>query len=59
MFCIVDLETTGGSAAYDRITEVAIYKHNSQEIIDEFVTLINPERSIPAFITELDRKSVV
>ncbi|NNC86577.1 MAG: GIY-YIG nuclease family protein [Bacteroidia bacterium] len=53
MFCIVDLETTGGSAAYDRITEVAIYKHDGTEIVDEYVTLVNPERSIPLFITGL------
>ena len=53
MFCIVDLETTGGSAAYDRITEIAAYKYNGQKIVGEFVTLVNPERNIPAFITKL------
>jgi len=52
-FAIVDIETTGGNAFKDRITEIAIYLHDGNKIIDEFSTLINPECSIPPFITRL------
>jgi DNA polymerase-3 subunit epsilon len=37
----------------ERITEIAIFIHNGSEIIDEFCTLINPEKNIPYFITGL------
>lgn len=50
---IIDIETTGGSPQRDKITEIAILIHNGNKIIDEFVTLINPERFIPHFITNL------
>jgi DNA polymerase-3 subunit epsilon len=52
-FAIVDIETTGANASRDRITEIAIYLHDGNKIIDEFLTLINPECSIPPFITRL------
>lgn len=53
MFSIIDIETTGQSYKNGKITEIAIYQHNGQEITDSFSTLINPEMDIPFFITEL------
>lgn len=53
MYTIVDIETTGGSSRNDKITEIAIFVHDGEKIIDQFVSLINPERSIPYFITSL------
>jgi DNA polymerase-3 subunit epsilon len=53
MYAIVDIETTGGSARLERITEIAIYIHDGEKIVDEYSTLINPERNIPYFITSL------
>ena len=53
MYAVVDLETTGGFALRNRITEVAIYRYDGQKIIDEFHSLVNPERAIPPFITQL------
>jgi DNA polymerase III subunit epsilon len=53
MYAIVDIETTGGSALHEKITEIAIYIHDGSEIVDEYCTLINPERNIPYFITGL------
>jgi DNA polymerase III subunit epsilon len=53
MYTIVDIETTGGSSIHNRITEIAIYRHDGQAIIDEFVSLINPEVHIPYYITQM------
>ncbi len=53
MYAIVDIETTGGSPVSERITEIAIIIHDGVKIIDEFVTLINPEKKIPYFISTL------
>ena len=52
-YAIVDIETTGGSPKSSKITEIAIYKHDGKEVIDEYVTLINPEMRIPPFIVNL------
>lgn len=53
MYAIVDIETTGGSAKSEKITEIALYIHDGEKIIDEFTTLINPEKPIPYFISSL------
>lgn len=53
MYAIVDIETTGGSSRIEKITEIAIFQHDGEKITGEFVTLINPERNIPYFITNL------
>lgn len=53
MFAIIDVETTGTSARFGKITEIAIYIHDGKKIVDEFVSLINPECNIPYFITRL------
>src|SRR5882724_2356790 len=46
----VDLETTGGSAAFDRIIEVGIVRVSNGEPVEEWSSLVNPERPIPAYI---------
>ncbi|HSA04182.1 MAG TPA: exonuclease domain-containing protein, partial [Tenuifilaceae bacterium] len=53
MYAVVDIETSGGRAQIDRITEIAIYIHDGEKIVEEFSTLINPETFIPPFITRL------
>jgi DNA polymerase-3 subunit epsilon len=53
MYAIIDIETTGGSAHLEKITEIAVFLHDGKEITGEYSTLINPERNIPYFITNL------
>lgn len=53
MFAIIDIETTGGSPKNEKITEIAVYIHDGLAIVDEFVTLVNPEVNIPYYITGL------
>lgn len=53
-FCVVDLETTGGSAkAGSMITEIGAVKVRGGVVLGEFQTLVNPHTHIPAFIAVL------
>ena len=53
-FCVVDLETTGGSAAGgSMITEIGAVKVRGGEVLGEFQTLVNPHHAIPPFIALL------
>jgi DNA polymerase-3 subunit epsilon len=53
-FVVVDVETTGGRPeGGDRITEIAAVTVRDGQVVDVFETLVNPERSIPPFITRL------
>jgi DNA polymerase-3 subunit epsilon len=52
-YAIVDIETTGGHASANGITEISVYVHDGQRVIKHFETLINPQQLIPKFITSL------
>lgn len=53
MYAILDIETTGGKYNEEGITEIAIYKHDGHHIVDQFISLINPERDIQPFVVNL------
>ena len=52
-YAVVDLETTGGQAARDRVIEVAIVLHDGHEVLKTFSSLVDPECYIPYGITQL------
>jgi DNA polymerase III subunit epsilon len=53
-FVVVDLETTGGSAAAgSSITEIGAVKVRQGEVLGEFQTLVKPSSAIPPFISVL------
>lgn len=53
LYAVVDIETTGGFASGNGITEISILVHDGQEVVDVFETLINPEQDIPPYIESL------
>ncbi len=52
-FCVVDLETTGGSPTDSRITEVGAVKYAGGERVGTFQALVNPGEPIPPYIARL------
>ena len=52
-FCVIDLETTGGSPADCEITEVGAVKVRGGEVLGSLQTLVNPGAAIPPSITVL------
>ncbi|MEZ5185841.1 MAG: DEDD exonuclease domain-containing protein [Candidatus Nanopelagicales bacterium] len=52
-FCVVDLETTGGSPTDGRITEIGAVKVRGGVVLGEFQTFVDPQQQIPSFITVL------
>jgi DNA polymerase-3 subunit epsilon len=53
MYAITDIETTGGYAAANGITEISVYIHDGTRVVKHFETLINPQQNIPRYITAL------
>ncbi|MFI5155456.1 MAG: exonuclease domain-containing protein [Chitinophagales bacterium] len=53
VYAIVDIETTGGFAANNGITEIAIVLHDGKNALRRFETLVNPGFPIPRYIQAL------
>ncbi len=53
VFGIVDLETTGLSAASDRILEIGLVVERARRTLGRFSTLVDPGQPIPALVTRL------
>jgi DNA polymerase III epsilon subunit family exonuclease len=52
-YVVLDVETTGLSKHFCKITEIAALKVRDNRVVDKFQSLINPECPIPEFITHL------
>ena len=53
LYAILDIETTGGKFNEEGITEIAIYKFDGHNTVDQFVSLVNPEKPIQEFVVKL------
>ena len=53
MYAILDIETTGGKYDEEGITEIAIYRHDGEQITDQFSSLVNPQIEIQPFVQKL------
>jgi DNA polymerase III epsilon subunit family exonuclease len=52
-FVVVDIEATGAKMPPNRIMELGAYRIRGRKIVDSFLTLVNPEISIPRFVMAL------
>jgi len=53
MYAIVDIETTGGFAASNGITEICIHIFDGEKVIEMYETLVNPRQPIPYYIQSM------
>jgi DNA polymerase III subunit epsilon len=53
LYAILDIETTGGKFNEEGITEIAIYKFDGHTTVDQFISLVNPEKPIQEFVVKL------
>jgi DNA polymerase-3 subunit epsilon len=52
-YAVIDIETTGGRAGSHKITEIGMIKMVNGEVVEQWQSLINPQRRIPSMITSL------
>ncbi|MGW9686528.1 exonuclease domain-containing protein [Flagellimonas sp. 2504JD1-5] len=53
MYAILDIESTGGKYNEEGIMEIAIHKFDGYQVVDKFMSLVNPEREIQPFVAKL------
>lgn len=57
MYSVVDIESNGAPFRKESIIEIAIYKFDGHQIVDQFISLVNPESEITPFVQRLTKIS--
>ena len=57
MYSVIDIESNGAPFRKESIIEIAIYKYDGHRIIDQFISLVNPQSDITPFVQKLTRIS--
>jgi len=53
LYSIIDIESNGGAFKKESIIEIAIYRFDGHEIVDQFISLVNPEDVISPYVQKL------
>ncbi|TDM00567.1 MAG: hypothetical protein C4K58_05040 [Flavobacteriaceae bacterium] len=53
LYAVVDIESSGGKKGEEKIIEIAIYLFDGTSIVDQFISLVNPEKKIDPYVCKL------
>jgi DNA polymerase-3 subunit epsilon len=53
MYAIIDIETTGGKFHQEHIMEIAVFVFDGKKVVDQFITLVNPEAKIQPYVSKI------
>lgn len=53
MYSIIDIESNGAGFRKECIIDIAIYRYDGHKIVDQFISLVNPESDITPFVQKL------
>ncbi|MCH8556148.1 MAG: GIY-YIG nuclease family protein [Schleiferiaceae bacterium] len=53
MYAVLDVETTGGKYNKEGITDIAVFLFDGHDVVDQVISLVNPERPIQPFVERL------
>ncbi|RNA61166.1 3'-5' exonuclease [Chryseobacterium nematophagum] len=53
MYSIIDIESNGAGYRKECIIDIAIFRYDGQKIVDQFISLVNPESDITPFVQKL------
>ncbi len=57
MYSVIDIESNGAPFRKESIIEIAVYKYDGHRIMDQFISLVNPESEITPFVQKLTKIS--
>ena len=53
MYSIIDIESNGAGFRKECIIDIAIFRYDGHKIVDQFISLVNPESDITPFVQKL------
>ncbi len=53
MYSIIDIESNGAGFRKESIIDIAVFRYDGHEIVDQFISLVNPEAEITPYVQKL------
>ena len=53
VFCVLDIEGSGGPFGKEAIIEIAVYRYDGEEVVDQLISLVHPHREVQKFVTKM------
>lgn len=53
MFCIVDIESSGGPFGKEAMIEIAAFRYDGDEIVDQLISLVHPHRKVQPYVSKM------
>lgn len=53
MFCIVDIESSGGAFGKEAMIEIAAFRFDGDEVVDQLISLVHPHREVQSFVSKM------
>lgn len=53
MYCVVDIESSGGPFGKEAMIEIAAFRYDGDEIVDQLISLVHPHREVQPFVSKM------
>lgn len=53
MYCIVDIESSGGPFGKESMIEIAAFRYDGEEVVDQLISLVHPHRKVQPFVAKM------
>lgn len=53
MFCVLDVESTGGPFGKEAMMEIALFRYDGEEVTDQLISLIHPHREVQRYVSKM------
>jgi len=53
VFCVIDIESSGGKYGQEAMIEIAAFRYDGTEVVDQLVSLVHPHRPVQAFVQKM------
>lgn len=55
MYAVIDIESNGAGFRQESIIDIAIFRYDGHKIVDQFISLVNPEAEIGNYVQQLTK----
>ncbi len=55
MYAVIDIESNGAGFRQESIIDIAIFRYDGHKIVDQFISLVNPEAEIGNYVQKLTK----